>query len=514
MTQMTKVESVACPHITVASPATGKTIGTAPIMSPGDVRALVARARAAQPAWQERGVRDRARLIMRYRAIIATNAERVAQLSVDETGKLLFEALVADVQTTCDLAKWYAKRTDCVMRRHRIPAGWLLTKRAYEVREPYGVIGIIGPWNFPVLNCMRSVLAALMCGNTVVLKPSEASPLSALLMRELAADAGIPDDVFLIAPGEGPTGAALVDADIDKLCFTGSVETGRKIARAAAERMLPLSLELGGKDPMIVLRGANIERAANAAVAGAFINAGQICTSIERVYVEAPVYDEFVKRVVEKAKAVRTGTDDGADVGAITVEMQIDKIEQQVTDAVQQGARILVGGARGSNGGRFYTPTVLADVTHDMTIMREETFGPVLPVMKVRDADEAIRLANDTPFALGGSIWGKRAHAERLAMRLRSGMVSINDTLMNGVIAGLPFGGLKDSGYGRVYGDEAIREMSWPRGVTIDLANMREFAYYPLNKFGTQRVRGMVQVLSAPGLRNKFKGLMKIARGK
>ncbi len=290
------------PQVDIHAPGTGALIGTAPVLSADQVRALVARARAAQPAWAARGVPERARLIMRWRALIAEQAERVAALSRAETGKLMFEALVTDVQTTCDLAKWYARRTHHIMRRRRVPAGWLITKRAYEVREPYGVIGIIGPWNFPVLNCMRSALAALMCGNTVVLKPSEASPLSSLLMRELADRAGIPDDVFLIATGASETGAALVSADIDKLCFTGSVATGRQIARAAAERLLPLTLELGGKDPMIVLKGANIERAADAAVAGAFINAGQICTSIERAYVEAAVYDEFLKRVVEKRK--------------------------------------------------------------------------------------------------------------------------------------------------------------------------------------------------------------------
>src|SRR5688572_2542641 len=325
----------------VYSPVTGSRIATVPALDTAAVQALVARARAAQPAWQARGVRERADLIVRFRSVIAVNADGVARTSSEETGKLLFEALVTDVQTTCDLAKWYARRADVITRKRRVPVGWLITKRAYEVREAYGVIGIIGPWNFPVLNCMRSVLAALVCGNTVVLKPSEASPLSALLMRELATEAGIPDDVFLIATGDGLTGAALVDADVDKLVFTGSVETGRKLARAAAERLLPVTLELGGKDPMIVLKGANLDRAADAAIVGAFANTGQICTSIERAYVEEAVYDEFLQRVVARAKRVRVGADDDADTGAITIEMQIGKIEQQVDDALRHGARAL-----------------------------------------------------------------------------------------------------------------------------------------------------------------------------
>lgn len=501
--------------IDVVAPATGKHIGSVPIMSAAEVFALVARARAAQAGWQQRGVRQRTALLMRYRALMAENAERIARTSCEETGKLMLEALIVDVQTTCDLAKWYARRAHPVMRRRRVPAGWLLTKRAYEEREPYGVVGVIGPWNFPVLNCMRSVLAALACGNAVVLKPSEAAPFSALLMRELAVQAGIPDDVFLIATGTGATGAALVEANVDKLVFTGSVETGRRIARTAAGRLLPLTLELGGKDPMIVLAGADLERAADAAIMGAFANTGQICTSIERAYVEAAVYDEFVQRVVTKAAQVRVGTGDDADVGAITVEAQIEKIEQQVDDALRQGARALVGGGRmTAKGGRFYAPTILVDVTQDMRIMREETFGPVLPVMKVRDAEEALRLANDSPFALGSAIWGKRAEALRLVPRLRAGMVSINDTLMTGMVAGLPFGGLKDSGYGRVYGDDALREMSWPRAVTVDRAGLREVAYYPLNRFGTARARGLVQLLSGAGVRNKMGGLLRLIRGK
>ena len=501
-------------QIEVHAPATGARLGSVPAMDADAVQALVARARAAQPAWQARGVAERARLLMRYRAVIAANADRIARTSSGETGKLMFEALVTDVQTTCDLAKWYARRAHAVTRKRRVPSGWLLTKRAYEVREPYGVVGVIGPWNFPVLNCLRSVLAALVTGNTVVLKPSEASPLSALLMRELATEAEIPDDVFLVATGAGPAGAALVEAGIDKLVFTGSVETGRKIARVAAEQLLPVALELGGKDPMIVLAGANIERAADAALIGAFANTGQICTSIERAYVEASVYDEFVARVVEKAKRIRVGSGDDADVGAITVEAQLEKIEQQVDDALRHGARALVGGERIRGAGRYFAPTILADVTQDMRIMREETFGPVLPVMKVRNAEEAIRLANDSPFALGGSIWGKRSVAERLVPQLRAGMVSVNDTMVNGLIAGLPFGGLRDSGYGRVYGDEALREMTWPRGITVDRAGMREFAFYPLDRFGTARARGLVQLLSGSGMRNKVSGLMKLVKGK
>lgn len=504
-------------QITVRSPATGDVLGSAPILDAAAVAVLVACARKAQPAWAARSIAERAALLMRLRARIADRADEVARLSCAETGKLPMEALLTDVQTTCDLAKWYARRGQEVLGKRRISSGWLITKKAYEIREAYGVVGVIGPWNFPVLNSMRSVLAALMAGNTVVLKPSEASPLSALLMRQIATEADFPDDVFLVATGEGATGAALVASNIDRLCFTGSVETGRRIARAAAERLLPLTLELGGKDPMIVLAGANLARAAEAAVSGAFLNAGQICTSIERVYVQADVYDEFVANVVDKAKRVRAGSQDDpdADIGAITVEMQIEKIESQVNDAIAQGARLLLGGKRLDRRGRFYAPTVLADVTHDMRIMREETFGPVLPIMRVQDAREALMLANDSTFALGGSIWGRSAAAEKLVPQLRAGMVAVNDTLVNGLMAGLPFGGSSsESGYGRVYGDDALRELSWARSVSVDRAGMREIAYYPLKRFGNQRTLGLVQFLSGSGLRLRMQGLWRILRGK
>jgi succinate-semialdehyde dehydrogenase/glutarate-semialdehyde dehydrogenase len=459
-------------------------------------------------------MRDRAQVLMRFRARMVAHAEDVARMSCAETGKLPMEALFVDVQLTCDLAKWYAKRAKHVLGRHRIPTGWQVTKRAYGTREPYGVIAVIGPWNFPVVNCMRAVLAALMAGNAVVLKPSEASPLSALLVREIATEAGVPDDVFLIATGDGSTGAALVASAVDKISFTGSVETGRKIARVAAERLLPLTLELGGKDPMIVLAGADIERAADAAVAGAFLNAGQICTSIERVYVEEKVYDDFLARVVAKAKHVKLGADENADVGAITVEAQREKIEAHVNDAVARGANLLVGGHRVNGQGRFFEPAVLVNVTHEMRVMREETFGPVLPIMKVRDAEEALQLANDSPFALGGSIWARTATAQQLAPRLQAGMIAINDTLINGMMAGVPFGGLKESGYGRVYGDDALREMSWARGVTVDRAGMREISYYPLKRFGSVRSLGLVQLISGSGVTIKLRGLLRILRGR
>lgn len=503
--------------LTIRAPATGDVIGSVQVLGVEEVRALVERARLAQGAWAERPVRERARLLLRFRDRLVARAEEVADLSCRETGKLPFEALASDVFVTCELARWYARRAPEVLAPRRVPPGPLITKRCYELREPYGVAGVIAPWNFPVLNSMRAVMAALVTGNAVVLKPSEMSPLCALLMAELMREAGFPPDVCLVATGGGGTGAALVRAGVDKLSFTGSVETGRAVARAAAEQLIPVTLELAGKDAMIVLADADLERAARAALAGGLFNAGQICTSVERVYVEAPVYDAFLARVVREASDLRVGTaaDADADVGALTTEEQLERLERHVADAARRGARVLVGGKRLPGPGRFFAPTILADVDHTMEIMREETFGPVLPVMRVRDAEEALRLANDSRFGLGASVWGRRERVEALVPRLRAGMVCVNDAVTNALVASLPFGGVGESGYGRVYGDEGLREMSRARAVLVDRAGLkREFAHYPLRRFGAARVLGLVRMLHGRGLGLRVRGLVQLLTGR
>lgn len=484
------------PTIVVTAPATGERLGRVPILDGPAVRELVDAARAAQPGWAARPVGERARTLHRFRRLLAENAEEIADLSCAETGKLPVEALMVDVLTTCDLARWYARRVEEVTARRRVPSGWLLTKRAYTEREPYGVIGVIGPWNFPVLNVMRAVMAGLVTGNAVVLKPSEATPLSALRLRELAIEAGFPADTFQVATGDGSTGRALLQAGVDKISFTGSVATGRAVAREAADRLIPLTLELGGKDPILVLEDADPARAARAAANGAFYNAGQICVSLERAYVTAPVYDRFVEELVRATERLRVGPPEqqDADVGAMTLESQVDAVERQVQDAVRRGARVLTGGRR-VEGGRFYAPTVLVDVAPDMDVMRHETFGPVLPVMKVADEAHALRLANDSGFALGASVWG-RAGADRTAAALRAGMVCINDALVNGAVAALPFGGAAESGYGRVYGDDGLRELTRSRSLLIDRGRLGwEPGRYPLGRFGRERALGLVRLL-------------------
>lgn len=499
----------------VRAPATGEVLGSVPDLDGEEVHALLARSRAAQPAWAAHPTRERAELLNRFRRLLADRAEEAAELSSRESGKTVFESYVGDVLPTLDLARFYARRVGRVMAP-RTERSWMVTKKGRIEREPYGVIAVISPWNFPIVNPMRVVMAALVTGNTVVMKPSEQSPMSAVFMRQLALDAGIPEDVFLVATGGRDTGAALVQGDVDKISFTGAVENGRAVAEAAAERLIPVTLELGGKNAMVVLGDADLERAANLGVQGAFWNAGQICIAVERVYVEASVYDEYVERVVAATEAldVATEADPEGDIGALTTQVQADRLERQLEDARSKGARILTGGALVSGPGRYFAPTVVADTDHSMDIMRDESFGPVMPIMKVSDAEEAIRLANDSPYALAASIWTRRRRGERLVRRLRAGMVSVNDVLYHGAMAGLPFGGMGHSGYGRVHGEEGLREVTRSRAILVDRAGLRRepVGGFPFRRFGVKRARALIRLLHGGGLLDRLRALKDLIR--
>ncbi len=503
-------------EIEVRAPADGEILERVPNMDEASVRGLLARARAAQPDWAARGHAGRARLLDAFRQTLAARADEAAELSSRESGKTVYEGLLGDVLPTLDLARFYGRRVEKVMRRQQVRS-WIVTKKGLVEHEPFGVVGIISPWNFPIFNPMRAVMAALVTGNTVVLKPSELSPLCALLMREIALDAGFPEDVFLVATGDGGTGAALVGGDIDKISFTGSALNGRKVAAAAARRLVPVVLELGGKNAMVVLADADLDRAANMAVMGSFWNAGQICIAVERVYVEAPIYDRFLERAVAETEALTMANAAGpdGDIGAVTTEAQMTRLERQIEDARERGARILAGGYRLPGPGRHFAPAVVADADHSMTIMREESFGPVMPVMKVADAEEAIRLANDSPYALAASIWTGRRRGEKLVRRLRAGMVSVNDVLFHADVPGLPFGGMGESGYGRVHGEEGLREMTQTRAVLIDRAGLtREpVGGFPFRRFGVGRARALVHLLHGSGATARARGLWGLLRG-
>jgi acyl-CoA reductase-like NAD-dependent aldehyde dehydrogenase len=449
------------------------------------VRGLVERARAAQPAWGELSFDDRAAVMFRMRKWMIDNRERIAQTVIEETGKTREDALLADVFTTADALGFWAKKAERYLTDERVRSHSTFTLgRKLIVRyRPFGVVGVIGPWNYPIANCFGDAIPALMAGNSVILKPSEVTPLSSLLIEEGARAAGLPADVMLVATGTGETGAALVE-QADMIHFTGSTRTGRKIMGKAAETLTPVSLELGGKDPMIVLRDADLERAANTAVYWGMANAGQICMSIERIYVEEPIYDEFVGKVVEKTRQLRQGSSSGpgsVELGAVTFAPQVEIIERHIRDAVDKGAELKLGGKLGDGPGRFFQPTVLTNVDHSMEIMTEETFGPTLPIMKVRDADEALRLANDTRYGLNSSVFTSDAEkGEQIARQLTAGNACVNDAVINYAATEMPFGGTGDSGVGVRHGAAGIQKYCQVQSIAVTrLAGKRELYHFP-----------------------------------
>jgi succinate-semialdehyde dehydrogenase/glutarate-semialdehyde dehydrogenase len=457
------------------NPATGETLREFECAGAAEVGAAVERMRAAQPAWSELGVRARLEILRRFQRLLHEKKDDVARTVTRENGKPQVEALLTEVLVVLDAARFLIENAHAVLKPEPVPHGNLVmkTKSARLVREPYGVMGIISPWNYPFSTPATEGLAALVAGNGVVLKPSEFTPLAALELASLLHQAGVPRNVFQVLVGDGLTGAALVDAPIDKIVFTGSVRTGKRVAEAAARKLLPVLLELGGKDPMLVLDDADLEVVTSAAIWGAFMNAGQTCLSVERCYVHRSLHEKFLAAVVEKTRKLRVGNglDPETDIGPMIHEQQLRVVEAHVADAIGRGARLLTGGRRLPElGSNFYAPTVLADVTHEMLIMREETFGPVLPVMPFATDEEAVRLANDSEFGLAASVWtNDRRRGEALARRIQAGTVMVNDVISCFGISEAPHGGVKLSGLGRAHGRPGLEEMVRIKYVDSDL---------------------------------------------
>jgi succinate-semialdehyde dehydrogenase/glutarate-semialdehyde dehydrogenase len=379
-----------------------------------------------------------------------------------------------EIVPTLDAMHYFAHASENLLRPQKIDIGqYGMMGRSSSIRfKPLGVIGIISPWNFPLATPMDEVVMALMAGNAVVLKPSELTPLIALKIGDLFYRAGLPKGALEIVTGDGSTGAALVEAHVDKIMFTGSVATGKRVAEAAARYLIPVVLELGGKDPMIVLEDADIANAARGAVWGAFANSGQACASVERCYVHESIAPKFIELVVAETQTLKQGpgTEAAVDIGSMTNARQLQIVEDHVSDAKQQGAKILTGGQRGeSREGFFYQPTVLTNVDHDMTIMCDETFGPVLPVMTFKTDDEAVKLANDSVYGLTASVWTRNiARGRALAERIEAGTVMVNEVVYTHGIAQTPWGGVKDSGYGRTHGRAGLLELVMPQHIHIN----------------------------------------------
>jgi acyl-CoA reductase-like NAD-dependent aldehyde dehydrogenase len=505
-------EDPAHPEITVINPGTGAQIATVPDLDADTVAELAKRARAAQIGWDAYGFEGRAAVLRRMQKWLMDNADRVTETIVSETGKTYEDARLAEIAYGGGAFGFWAKNAEKYLEDERVSSAAVAVKGKKLIlrHRPLGLIGVIGPWNYPLINSFGDCIPALAAGNSVILKPSEVTPLTSMLLAEGLRESGLPADVLQIATGRGETGAALIE-QVDMIMFTGSTKTGRKVAEAAARRLIPASLELGGKDPMVVLRDADIERAANTAVWGSMMNAGQTCISIERAYVEAPVYDEFVAKVSEKVRALRqgeSGAPGSVDVGAVTFPPQLDVIEDHVSDAVAKGARVLVGGKRGGegSGGDFFEPTVLVDVDHTMKCMTEETFGPTLPIMKVADEEEAVRLANDSIYGLAGSVFGRdTAHAESVARRLDTGAVCVNDAIVNYFAMELPMGGAKASGLGSRHGAGGIRKYCSQQAILVTpraLARKKDLTMFPYKARTSKLLAGAFKFLYGRGKRD------------
>lgn len=491
-------DAAASAGIPVENPATGAIIGTVPKLSAEQVAELAARGRAAQPGWEALGFEGRGEILLRAQKWVMDNSERIIQTIVSETGKTYEDAQLAEIAYAAGAFGFWARNAPEFLADEKVRTSSVFVKgKKLVIRyAPVGLVGIIGPWNFPLTNSFGDCIPALAAGNSVILKPSEVTPLTSLLMADALRECGLPENVFQVATGDGETGGALVD-EVDFVMFTGSTATGKKVLARAAETITPVALELGGKDPMIVLSDADLERAANAATFYSMNNGGQVCISTERVYVEEPVYDEFVAKVTEKVRALRQGESTGygsVDVGAVTFPPQIDIVERHVEDAKAKGAKVLAGGHAKEGPGRFYEPTVLVDVDHTMAIMTEETFGPTLPIMKVADSEEAVRLANDSPYGLQAAVFSKdTVRAQEIARRIEAGAVTVNDAQLNYAALEIPMGGWKTSGLGTRHGAGGIRKYTKQQSILVTrLAPKKDIHMFP---YSARKSKGLGRAL-------------------
>lgn len=458
---------------TVYSPATGEAAGEVRWTDPADVETIATGLRAAQREWERRGAKGRAKALARYAVWLGDNRDEIEKLLIAETGKSGTDA-AQEVPLLIMILSYVIKVMDKAVAPETRPASTplLKIKKITVHYRPRPVVGVIAPWNYPVANALMDAIGALAAGCAVLLKPSEQTPLTAELLRQGWLASGAPD-VFAVVQGAREVAEAVID-NSDYVQFTGSTATGRKVAERAASRLVPVSLELGGKDPMIVCEDADIDLAAHAAVWGAMFNAGQTCVSVERVYVLEPVYDKFVAAVVRDVEALQMGVGEGNHFGALISDQQLAVTERHVKAALAAGARALTGGQRRSGPGSFYLPTVLVDVDHSMACMTEETFGPTLPIMKVASVEEAIRLANDSTYGLSASVFSADvARAKDIALQLDCGAVNVNDVISNLMCTTAPMGGWKTSGIGaRFGGEDGIRKFCRQETVVAPRTNV------------------------------------------
>jgi acyl-CoA reductase-like NAD-dependent aldehyde dehydrogenase len=502
-------------------PATRLPLGTVPVDTPEAVRAAVKRARDAQAAWAVTPFAERRRVLALVLDHVLAHADELVDVVARDSGKTRHNAYVGEIWPVAEKLRWTLKHGEAHLAPERVGAGLFVHKRARVEFPPLGVIGVIAPWNYPLQNVLGPTIPALMAGNGVVVKVSEWVAWSAARFQRIFDDAftraGYSRSLVQLVNGYAETGAALITSGVDKIIFTGSLENGRRVLAEAAKTLTPVVLELGGKDPLIVCDDAHLEQAVHAALAGSFINAGQNCLASERCLVMEPVYEAFVARVTELARALRQGDplgDGTVDVGAVVSPLQLELIEELVDDAVKAGARVLCGGRPLAGRGQFFAPTVLADVTPAMRIAQEETFGPVMLLMKVQNDAEALRVANATAFGLGATVLTTNPErARRLTAGLVAGNVSVNDFGLTYMAMDLPFGGVKGSGFGRLNGKEGLRACTSPKAVLDDRFPLHVPAkVFPIGEASAEKAREVIRLLYARGPLAKAKAAVELAK--
>jgi aldehyde dehydrogenase (NAD+) len=444
------------------NPRTGDVVATYPIHGEAEVGATVARAREASGWWGDLSFAEREDRLTTWKGVVTRRIAQLADVMHQETGKPHGDAML-ECALAIDHLSWAAKHAGKVLKRHKVPSGLVMAnQRATVEYRPLGVVGVIGPWNYPVFTPMGSIAYALAAGNAVVFKPSEYTPGVGIWLADTFHEV-IDQPVFQVVTGLGDTGAALCRSGVDKIAFTGSTGTGKRVMAAAAESLTPVLIEAGGKDALIVDEDADLDAAVDGAVWGACANAGQTCAGVERVYVHERVYDEFLTKVVEAAKELDATDDPQAKIGPITMPGQLDIIRRHIDDAIARGGRAILGGPE-AVGDRFVQPTILVDVPKDSSAWTEETFGPTMTIAKVKDMDEAVALTNDSRYALGSAVFSK-SRGMKIAERLRVGMTSINGVITFAGVPSLPFGGIGDSGFGRIHGPDGLKEFTYAHAI-------------------------------------------------
>jgi len=503
----------------VTNPSTGENIGSIPMVDIDAAREALERARRAQKRWEATPIRERAQVIKRFRDLLLDRADEVCALLTRENGKVLQESLQMEVFPIADLANYFANRGASILKRRDIPIHLLKYRRSYLHYRPRGVVFVISPWNFPFTIPFGTVIMALMAGNAVLLKPASLTPLIALKGRELMLEAGLDRDLFQVLPCPGQLASEIIDLGVDYVNFTGSTPVGKRVAARCGQALVPCSMELGGKDPAIVLPDANLDLVVGSLVWGAFSNAGQICASVERAYVHESVYDEVVERVAARTRKLRVGDPLAGDVdmGPMTDPGQLAIVVSQVDKAVAAGARVLAGGKRMEGPGQFYEPTVLVDVDESMEALSEETFGPTLPILPFKTTEEAIRRANDTVFGLDAYVFTRnRREGRRIAEQLEAGTAMVNEVLITHACPETPWGGVKESGIGRVHSDDGLRELCETYHVNEERVRL-PFAWSPFwQPYSTDnynRILGAARALLRRGGGNRMNGVRGLLRG-